>query len=276
MQEYKVVSFNNCKGQNEVIIALLINLNFDSFEEVNSDLLKAYIQNNLYDATSFQNLLASLPLFESISIEVRDLENKNWNEEWENNFKAIIIGDQCAVRAPFHEKSNAKYELIIEPKMAFGTGHHATTEMVLALMLDMDFEDKAVLDFGCGTGILSLLANKKLASFIDANDIEEPAYLNTIENAALNNCTKIKALHGDINVVPDKTYDIILANVTTNTIRENLEALVDLLASKGDILLSGILLEQQHVVKDLAHQIGLSLIAEKNQDNWVALRYQKE
>ena len=276
MQQYKIVVIENTKNQNDLVIALLNDLEFDSFEEVSDNSLKAYIHKELYNEESFVSLFKSIPVFESMSYTVEDLEDKNWNEVWESSFKPITIGKLCTVRAPFHEQSNAKFELIIEPKMAFGTGHHATTEMVLALMLEMDFKDKAVLDFGCGTGILSLLAEKKGAMFIDANDIEEPAYFNTIENATLNNCFKIKALHGDFNVVPNKSYDIILANVTTNTIQENLEALVKVLNSKGDILLSGILLEQQSLVKNLADSLELNLMAEKNQDNWVALHYRKE
>ena len=276
MQDYKIVTFENTNGQNDLIIALLNDLAFDSFEESSDNSLKAYIQQELFNQDSLQALIASLPMFENISYEVQDLENKNWNEVWESSFQPIHIGNICTVRAPFHASSKAEFELVIEPKMAFGTGHHATTEMVLSFMLDMDFEGKSVLDFGCGTGILSLLAEKKGANFIDANDIEEPAYLNTIENASINNCVKIKALHGDIHVVPKKQYDIILANVTTNTIKENITGLNALLKDKGEILFSGILVEQQDIVKDLARQHKLKLVGEKNQNNWVALRYRKD
>jgi ribosomal protein L11 methyltransferase len=276
MQQYKIVNIENTQNQNDLVIALLNDLQFDSFEEMSDNSLKAYIQYELYNEESFISLFESLPVFEFITYSVQDLEDKNWNEVWESSFKPITIGNLCTVRAPFHVQSNAQFELVIEPKMAFGTGHHATTEMVLTLILEMDFKDKAVLDFGCGTGILSLLAEKKGALSIDANDIEEPAYLNTIENATLNNCVKIKAFHGDFNAIPSKSYDIILANVTTNTIQENLEDLINVLNSKGDILLSGILFEQQNIVKNLANALGLSLMAEKNQDNWVALHYRKK
>jgi len=276
MQQYKIVIIENTKNKNDLVIALLADLQFDSFEEISDNSLKAYVLKDEFNEESFVSLFKANPVLQSMSYTVEDLEDKNWNEVWESSFKPISIGNLCMVRAPFHEQSNVKYELIIEPKMAFGTGHHATTEMVLALMLEMDFKDKAVLDFGCGTGILSLLAEKKGALFVDANDIEEPAYFNTIENATLNNCVKINAFHGDFKVVPNKSYDVILANVTTHTIQENLEVLIQVLNSKGDLLLSGILFEQQIIVKNLADVMGLSLRAEKNQDNWVALHYQKE
>ena len=168
-----------------------------------------------------------------------------------------------------------KYELVIEPKMAFGTGHHATTAMVMSIMLSMNFKNKLVLDFGCGTGILSLLAEKMGADEIQANDIEEPAYQNTIENAQINKCIKIHPHHGDIAIVPDKKYEIILANVTTNTIKENLGKLISLLTPKGDILLSGILLNQEEEIKKSAHSMDLIFVNRKNQENWVALHYSK-
>ncbi len=275
MDNYKIVIFSNTNAQNELLIALLSNEAFDSFEEVDDNTLKAYILSDNFDIENMQHLLPDSPNFEAIEFDVQDLPNKNWNEEWEKNFQAIHIGNKCTVRAPFHEKNDAEFDLVIEPKMAFGTGHHATTEMVLSLMLEEDFTNKTVLDFGCGTGILSLLAEKKGASAIDANDIEEPAYINTVENAKLNNCVKITALHGDIQVVPDKTYDIILANVTANILEDNLEKLNQHLKASGQIYLSGILPEQQTKIEAIASSLELTKLSDKAQNNWIALHYQK-
>lgn len=275
MQEYKIVEFKNTQQNNDVLIALLNDLQFDSYDETNKNELKAYINKELFNEPALNELISTLPLFENISFDISDLENKNWNEEWESNFEPIIIGNECVVRAPFHQATNAKYELIIEPRMAFGTGHHATTSMMLEFMLGMDFESKSVLDFGCGTGILSLLAEMKGAKFIDANDIEEPAYLNTIDNAQLNNCSKINALFGDVNILPNQKYNIILANVTTLTIQQNLKQLDLLLAEGGEILLSGILEEQKEVVYELSKSLGFKFINELQQDKWIALHYSK-
>lgn len=275
MENFKIVTFSNTSGQNELLLALLSEENFDSFEELNDDTLKAYISDQNYDRPFIPRFLSSIPSFSDIKFTVEDLPAKNWNEEWEKNFQAIHIGELCTVRAPFHPKSNARYDLVIEPKMAFGTGHHATTEMVLTMMLEQDFENKEVLDFGCGTGILSLLAEMKGASKIDANDVEEPAFENTIDNAKLNNCTKINALHGDFSVLPAHQYQIILANVTANILHENLPKLNDLLRPNGHIYLSGILPEQQAMIEDLAQSLDLIQLAAKQQNNWVALHYHK-
>lgn len=275
MSTFNLVKFINTNDNNEVLIAYLDQLNFDSFEEKDSNQLHGYIRTNEYDEKAIVSLLKEVEIFHSIEFESSPLQDKNWNQEWENNFQAIEIGDECVVRAPFHEKKAVKYDIVIEPKMAFGTGHHATTEMVMEFMLTMDFEDKQVLDFGCGTGILSLLAEMMGAKNIQANDIEKPAHINTIENAELNNCSKIQAYHGAIDVVPNLNYDIILANVTTNTIKENLDQLFSLLSSKGEILLSGILLSQEEEVKSLAQSLHLNFVNRKNQENWVALHYSK-
>lgn len=275
MHQYKIVNFNNTQANNEILIALLTNLNFDSFEEISDNELHAYVQVELFNEKEMHAMLNELPLLKNLQIEVNDLENRNWNEEWENAFQPIHIGNKCTVRAPFHAASKAQYELVIMPKMAFGTGHHATTEMMLDMMLKSDFKNKEVLDFGCGTGILSLLAEKMGAKIIDANDIEEPAYQNTIENATLNNCSKINALYGDMRIVPHKKYEVILANVTTLTIQENLNQLNALLATNGHIFLSGILVEQKPIVFELAKTFNLKLMEEQELNNWVALHYEK-
>ncbi|MEJ6694554.1 MAG: 50S ribosomal protein L11 methyltransferase [Chitinophagales bacterium] len=275
MPDYKLIQFTKTNGKNELLIAYLDQLQFDSFEEVDTNTLNAYISNANFKEEKLQETLNSLSFLQGLEYTVGILENKNWNQEWEKNFKAIKIGDECLVRASFHPSQAVKYELVIEPKMAFGTGHHATTAMVMSIMLSMNFKNKLVLDFGCGTGILSLLAEKMGADEIQANDIEEPAYQNTIENAQINKCIKIHPHHGDIAIVPDKKYEIILANVTTNTIKENLGKLISLLTPKGDILLSGILLNQEEEIKKSAHSMDLIFVNRKNQENWVALHYSK-
>ncbi|MCB0540025.1 MAG: 50S ribosomal protein L11 methyltransferase, partial [Bacteroidetes bacterium] len=182
MQDYKVVTFKETQQQNDILIALLSQLNYNSFEEIDDNTLDAYILKEDYSENEVKEILQQLESFKDIQFLVKDLENKNWNEEWEKSFKPIKISDKCVVRAPFHDATNAKFELLIEPKMAFGTGHHATTEMMLKLMLDIDFKEKNVLDFGAGTGILSLLASKMGAKNIVANDIEEDAFENMKEN----------------------------------------------------------------------------------------------
>lgn len=275
MPSYKIITFYGTQGQNDLLVALLDNFNFDSFEEIDEQSLKAYVLKENFDKESFVAFISSLEIFENVSYDIDDLADKNWNEVWESSFHPIIIGEQCTVRAPFHPASQSQYEIIIEPRMAFGTGHHATTSMVLEMMLSINFSNKTVLDFGCGTGILSILAEKMGAQEIQANDIEEPAYLNTMDNSSINACAKIVALWGDVSVVPQKLYDIILANVTTNTIQENIDALNYFLKKEGEIIFSGILNEQKQSIKDLAQSLNFKLVCEKNLDNWVALHYIK-
>lgn len=273
--DYTSVHFTQTEGQNALLIALLDNLGFDSFDESDENQLIAYIPTNSLDEKGLKELLASLPDLQDIKYELEQLENKNWNAEWEKNFQAIRVGDQCLVRAPFHSKGNEIYDLVIEPKMAFGTGHHATTYMMLDFMLDMEFQQANVLDFGCGTGILSLLAEMKGAKNIEANDIEEPACINAKENAILNNCSKIHVHEGGIEVVPNQNYDIILANITTNVIKENLSGLLPLLKPGGHLLMSGILLDQEDQITSLANQANLTQIRRQERENWIGLHYQK-
>lgn len=275
MQDYKVVTFKETQQQNDILIALLSQLNYNSFEEIDDNTLDAYILKEDYSENEVKEMLQQLESFNNIQFLVKDLENKNWNEEWEKSFKPIKISDKCVVRAPFHDATNAKFELLIEPKMAFGTGHHATTEMMLKLMLDIDFKEKEVLDFGAGTGILSLLASKMGANNIVANDIEEDAFENMKENFELNNCKNIKPLCGDFKVLPtSKKYQVILANVTTNIIKQNFNNLVSLLLVGGDILFSGILKDQSEEIEKLAQ--NLKLIKKTEQNNWIALHYKNK
>lgn len=273
--DYTCVQLSQTKGQNALLIALLDNLGYDSFEESDEEHLIAYIQSAAFNRAELESVLHSLADVKEVAFEVKKLENKNWNELWEQNFKPIKVGINCIVRAPFHPKGNEKFDLIIEPKMAFGTGHHPTTFMMLDFMLNMDFKNTNVLDFGCGTGILSLLAEKKGATNIQANDIEEAACINAKENASLNNCNNICIHEGGIEVVPSQNYDIILANITTNVIQENLPHLLPLLKQGGHILMSGILDYQEDQILSLAKGLKLIKIGHKLKENWIGLHYQK-
>ncbi|MGB1315701.1 MAG: 50S ribosomal protein L11 methyltransferase [Chitinophagales bacterium] len=270
MDNYKTVTFWNSAGKEEILVAMLSEINFDSFEEKENELI-AYIIAEKLNISELDNVLESMPLFENTTYEIADLENKNWNEEWESNFKAITIDDLCTIRASFHEKSQSKYDIEIEPKMAFGTGHHATTEMMISFMLKLDFKNKKVLDFGCGTGILAILAEMLGAKSIFANDIEEPAFENVAVNTALNNCSKISNNLGGIEVVPTETYDIILANVNTVALSQNLDLLKEKMHNNSLIMLSGILIEQVDTILTICKKLGLELIETKEKDKWTAL-----
>lgn len=275
MSTYLYIRFPKTNQQNDLLIALLSELNFDSFEELSENELKAYVQQSSFDENELKFTLTQIPSLEEIPYELKELADKNWNEEWEKNFQAILISNQCTVRATFHEKATTPIEIIIAPKMAFGTGHHATTAMVMELMLNLNFTDKQVLDFGCGTAILSILAKKLGAKNIIANDIEEAAFENSKENIALNQCKDIEVLLGDMEVVPQEKFPIVIANVTTNVILDNFNALYSLLAKQGDLILSGILEEQEEAIQNAAQSLNLIATARKQKDKWLALQFKK-
>lgn len=268
---YKIVKFEVAEDIKEILIAVLDNIQFDSYEENDNELI-AYVKEEDLNISVLKSVLESMEVLEKLKYEVSDLENKNWNAEWENSFKPITIDGECTIRASFHEAFDTKYVIEIEPKMAFGTGHHATTEMMISLMLKMNFENKTVLDFGTGTGILAILAEQMKAKSIFANDVEDPAYENVAVNASLNNCTKISNNLGGIEIVPETTYDIILANVNTKALSENLHLLKTRLHHNSIILLSGILIDQVDVILEITKNLGLELLETKEKDKWTALK----
>ena len=276
MKNYISVNFKNTKNQNDLLVAFLSEINFDSFEEVNENHLIAYVEEENFDESGLKTILKNLSEKEDLQYTVSKLENKNWNEEWEKNFQPIVVNNKCSVRASFHPPQNTEHEIIIEPKMAFGTGHHATTEMMIATMLELPFKGEKVLDFGCGTAILSILAEKLGAVSIFANDIEEPAYDNSLLNASINGCDLIKVAIGGIEVVPKEKFGIILANVNTNAILHNSSLLVEKLASEGVILFSGILVSDKETIKEMARTLNLEILNIKEKNNWLLFLCKKK
>jgi len=195
----------------EILIAELGYAGFESFVETEEG-VTAYIQKDEWN----ENILEDIQILNSDEFEIsythEDIEQTNWNAEWEKNFNPIVVDNVCAVRAPFHEKFDTEYDIIIEPKMSFGTGHHETTHMMIQHILQNNFKDKSVLDMGCGTAVLAILAEVKGAQPIDAIDIDNWCYLNSLENVERNNCNHISVYEGDASLLKDKHYDIIIAN----------------------------------------------------------------
>ena len=206
----------------DILLAELGELGFDSFVET-EDGLQAYILEEYYkeDLLKYVFVLNN-PEFE-ITYNTKTIEQVNWNAEWEKNFTPIVVSDNCRVRAPFHDKGNEEYDIIIEPKMSFGTGHHATTHMMIQHILKDDFIGKKVLDMGCGTAVLAILAEMRGAEPLDAIDIDEWCYLNSIENAERNNCTKITVEQGDASLLSNRKYDIIIANINRNILLNDMK-----------------------------------------------------
>ncbi|MEM6966395.1 MAG: 50S ribosomal protein L11 methyltransferase, partial [Bacteroidota bacterium] len=204
------------------------------------------------------------------------IKYQNWNAIWESNFKPIVVGTFCGIRADFHSPlTEVQHEIIINPKMAFGTGHHETTWMMIAAMKKLDFSEKKILDYGCGTGILAILVSQLGAEKIDALDIELPSYENTIENAAINRIQNIEAIHGTLPKIQHLTYDIILANINRHVILENLSTLHNMLPIGGTLLISGILNTDKSLVQHSAEKAGFTYESINDKNNWICMQLKK-
>ncbi|MFY8067604.1 MAG: 50S ribosomal protein L11 methyltransferase [Flavobacterium sp.] len=258
----------------EILIAELGEKAFESFIETETG-ISAYVQKELWS----ENILEDIQILDNsefnISYTFEEIEQVNWNEEWEKNFEAIEVDGKCHVRAPFHEKTNAEYDIVIEPKMSFGTGHHETTHMMIQHILETDFTNKKTLDMGCGTAILAILAEMKGAQPIDAIDIDNWCYLNSIENAERNNCKHISVYEGDASLLAGKKYDIIIANINRNILLNDMQQYVDCLNTNGILFLSGFYTEDIPVISESCTSKGLSYVKQFERNNWVALKFVK-
>lgn len=263
----------------EMLIAELGELPFDSFSEEDSN-LKAYILEGLYREEEVAEILDRYKTEFSFESELNLIPNKNWNAEWEANFQPVIISEKLYIRAPFH-KANPLYplELIIQPKMSFGTGHHETTSAVSELMLGLDFKNKNVLDFGTGTGILAILAEKLGAKSVLAIDNDEQCIINSMENIVENHCSKIEltlASSVEVSESATATFDIIIANITRNIILENLSDIAHSIRINGSLLASGFYLQDLHIITNAASNFGLVLQNHITKNNWCAAIFKKQ
>jgi len=252
----------------DIITAQLFRLGIDSLEELEDKLIAYLAYKEEKEFLNFENELSALNIHFS---ETEFIPYKNWNEEWEKNFEPIFINETIAVRASFHPISNFPIEIIINPKMSFGTGHHDTTSQMMTQMLNIDFTNKSVMDFGSGTGILSILASKLGAYIIVALDNEEWAYYNEMENVALNNCTNITLLYTD--QLPSAKYDIILANINRNVILQYLPLLVANCKKDTLLLTSGYYLEDTNIIQNETMQYGFKLLYSQSLHNWACQLY---
>lgn len=263
----------------DIVTAQLSDMQFESFVTEN-DTLKCYIKVQDFSPDLLNSLLSEFNSGQfSIKHSWGEVEQENWNLLWESNFNPIIIDERCIVRASFHKDlPDAKYEIVIDPKMAFGTGHHQTTFLMLETMLDMDFCDKSVLDMGCGTGVLAILAAKMGAkSPVTAVDIDDIAVDSTKENATANKLdNKIAAVEGDSNVITNLSFDTILANINRNIILSDLEKYSAGLKSSGTLLISGFYMQDAPIIKSKAAAFDLEPVFEKSLDNWTVLKMIKK
>lgn len=259
--------------QHDILIAELAAIGFDTFEDTENG-FDAFILSDQFDEESLKHLLAD---FEELSTvyEVTAIQHQNWNEEWEKNFSPLIINDDCYVRATFHEpQPQYRYEIVIDPKMAFGTGHHQTTTMMMLYVMETDMIGKTVLDMGAGTGILGILAAKRGAKAVVAIDNDDICYLSAIENAALNQVNNLTSLCGSKETIPDQMFDVILANINRNILLDQIESYAKVLKPGGLIFFSGFYENPDlEMIKKHSEQFKLQYAGHKKINDWVAAKF---
>ncbi|EDM45184.1 ribosomal protein L11 methyltransferase [unidentified eubacterium SCB49] len=257
---------------NEILIAELGNVGFESFVE-NEEGVKAYIQKEEWSSDILEGIfILGSDEFE-ITFQKTEIDQVNWNAEWEKNFTPIVVDDVCAVRATFHEPFQVPYEIVIEPKMSFGTGHHETTHMMIQHILDEEYTGKKVLDMGCGTAILAILAEMKGAVELDAIDIDPWCVENSEENVDRNNCKAISTILGGADVIPEVKYDTIIANINRNILLADMNVYVSRLKTGGSLFLSGFYTEDLPIITDCCNKLGGSFVSNKERNNWVAAKF---
>ena len=255
----------------DIIIAKLNEIEFESYVET-EDGVNAYIQEQLYNKKRLDVVISELKNLFSFDYDVKGIKQENWNLKWEENFEPVEINEQCVIRAHFHEKVNCKYEIIITPKMSFGTGHHETTFLMMNEMFSLNFKGKSVLDMGCGTGVLTILSKMLGSEATLGIDIDEWSYENSIENAKLNTVDSIKFLLGDVSSISGK-FDVVLANINRNIILSDIDKYIDAMNMNSDILFSGFLSEDVELIREKAESLGLSFVSHKIKNKWNLLHF---
>lgn len=262
---------------NDIFVAYLAELDYESFVE-EAPILKAYIQEALYDGKQLQALMTELQRkgAQLSSFDLSLLPQQNWNATWEAQFEPVFIGENLRIVAPFHDLPPSEgIEIKILPKMSFGTGHHQTTHLICQNMLSLDWRDKKVLDMGAGTGVLAILAERLGAAHISAVEIEAWSAENILENVALNGSTKIQAIHGGAPEIPAMTYDVILANINKNVLLEQLPVYSQFILNSGLLMLSGFFVTDAPDLIAAAAQVGFEWVRTDARENWAVVLLKK-
>lgn len=260
--------------QHDALSVMLCDLGFDSFMD-DDHTFKAYCPAELSDKCAVNELLA-LNFSNITLLGVEPLPDKDWNEEWEASYQPVVVNERCRVRAPFHAPDNGfEYDLVIEPKMSFGTANHETTSQIMLLMMEGDFGGKTVLDMGSGTAVLAIFAKKLGAGRVVAIDNDEWAYNNAFTNVALNGCDDIEIILGDANSIPDAGFDMVLANINRNILVRDMSHYAKAMNKGASIFFSGFYVADLNVVVQEAENVGLAYRRHISKNDWVAAEFCK-
>lgn len=268
------IRLNKKEPYSDIITAKLNEIGFESFQETDCG-LQAYIQKTHFHEKLLNDAFKILDKQVEFYFAVKEIEQQNWNADWEGSFEPIYINENCVIRADFHAEKKTPFELIITPKMSFGTGHHATTFLMANELFQLDLEGKIVLDMGSGTGVLSILSEKLGAKHCIGVDVDDWAEKNAKENAILNSCKRTGFELGDIAKVNGRKFDVVLVNINRNIILADLEKYCAALNPSGDLLLSGFYKQDEYLIDNQASQLKLKLITSKEKEKWLLLHYRK-
>ncbi len=273
--ELKCPATGNTELQ-EIVIAELAEAGFESFVE-ESDYLLAYIPNKLFSIDMLSTVASLRTAIENNEVVWKTIEDQNWNEVWERNYPSVTIDDRCHIRADFHDQSDFEFDILIKPKMAFGTAHHETTALMLKQLLDKDVSGERILDMGCGTAVLAILASMKGALSVDAIDNDEWAYNNSLENIQLNHRENVQVSMGDASLLdPKSSYHTILANINKNILLADIKAYTAVLLEGGSIFFSGFYEEDLDDIRKEANANNLTYVSHLIKNNWCCAHFVKQ
>ena len=261
---------------NDVVSALAGEIGFESFADNETGVL-GYVQQDLFDEESLKQMIQNFPIPDSqITYEIKEAEDKDWNEEWEKNFfQPIVIGDRCCIHSTFHhDVPQTEYEILINPQMAFGTGHHETTSSILSELLDADLEGKSVLDMGCGTSILAILASKRGANPVTAIDIDDWCVNNSRDNILLNEIHNITVELGDARLLEGRApFDVIIANINRNILLADMDKYAVCMHQGSELYMSGFYVEDIPFIQSKAESLGMEFVHHREKNRWVAVKF---
>ena len=264
---------------NDVVSALAGEIGFESFVEWENG-VQAYVQQSLFDEEALKEMVENFPLPDTeISYEIKEAEDKDWNEEWEKNlFQPIVIGDRCCIHSTFHKDTpQTEYEILINPQMAFGTGHHETTSSIICELLDADLEGKSVLDMGCGTSILAILASMRGANTVTAIDIDDWCVNNSRDNIELNNIHNIKVELGDAALLEGREpFDVIIANINRNILLADMDRYAACMHQGSELFMSGFYVQDIPAIREKAESLGMTFVHHREKNNWAAVKFVME